>query len=76
MIDEVRKTKESVQAKWQAGFLRELNEDLSKLKQISQELAAYPEIVPDNLIQDISKIVIEEIVAEGRKAHVCVHQQL
>ena len=72
MIDEVRKTKESVQAKWQAGFLRELNEDLSKLKQISQELAAYPEIVPDNLIQDISKIVIEEIVAEGRKAHVCI----
>ena len=73
MIDEVRKTKESVQAKWQTGFLRELNEDLSKLKQISQELAAYPEIVPDNLIQDISKIVNEQIMAEGRKAHVCIN---
>eukprot|EP00435_Cladocopium_sp_Y103_P057810 s2157_g20.t1 len=72
VIDEVRKTKECVQAKWQGGFLRELNEDLSKLKQISQELAAYPEIVPDNLIQDISKIVIGEIMMEGRKAHVCI----
>ena len=72
MIDEVQKTKESVQAKWQGGFLRELNEDLSKLKQISQELAAYPEIVPDNLIWDTSKTVTDEILEEGRKAQVCI----
>lgn len=72
LVDEVRKTKESVQSKWQTGSLRELNEDLFKLKQISQELAAYPEIVPDNLIKGISEIVAEEIEKEGKRAHVCI----
>ena len=72
MIEEVRKTKEAVQSKWQGGLLRDLNEDLSKLKHISQELSAYPKIVPDNLIRDISKTVTDEILEEGRKAQVCI----
>eukprot|EP00438_Fugacium_kawagutii_P014001 Skav204076 [mRNA] locus=scaffold3129:45846:49322:+ [translate_table: standard] len=72
LVDEVRRTKERVQAKWQSVCLRELNEELFKLKQISQELAAYPEIVPENLIKGISEIVTEEIERDGKKAHMCI----
>ena len=72
MIEEVRKTKEGVEAKWQEGSLRELNEDLSKLKQISQELSAFQKIVPENLIKDISEIVTEEVEKQGKKANMCI----
>lgn len=72
LIDEVRKTKENVETTWQAGLLRELNEELLKLKEISQQFAAYPEIVPESLMRDISKAVAEEIMEEGRKAQVCI----
>ena len=69
LCEEVRKTKESAQAKWShVSKYPELHEELSKLKTISRELAAHPDIVPEFLIRDISGQVEAEIKKHGAEA--------
>ena len=69
LCEEVRKTKESAQAKWsQVSKYPELHEELSKLKNISRELAAHPDIVPEFLIKEISGQVEAEIKKHGAEA--------
>ena len=69
LCEQVRKTKESAQAKWsQVSTYPELHEELSKLKNISRELAAYPDIVPEFLIKEISGQVEAEIKKHGAEA--------
>lgn len=72
LVQEVRKTQATVQQKWNQGLLRELHEELGKLKSISQELAAYPEIVPEDLIRDISMQVNQNVKETGLEAQRCI----
>lgn len=73
----MRKIKNSAEAKWKErrerpGSLRELNNELSKLRQISHELQAYPQIVPEQSIQGIKKLITDSIESEGDKAQECM----
>ena len=76
LVQEVQKTKATVQQKWNQGLLRELHEELGKLKSISQELAAYREIVPENLIQGISIQVKQNVKDKGLEAQRCIANSL
>ena len=68
LIGEVRKTKADLDHHWNAGRFRELHEELTKLQLISKELAAYPEIIPDDLIKGISEKVDQKVMTEGERA--------
>ena len=72
LVQEVRQTQATVQQKWNQGLLRELHEELGKLKSISRELAAYPEIVPEDLIRGISVQVNQNVKEKGLEAQKCI----
>ena len=72
LVSEVRRAQATVEAKWREGLLRDLHEELSKLKQMSKELAEYSEIVPCDLISEISEEVNEKILTEGLAAQQCL----
>ena len=72
LVDEVRKVKVEVDTKWREGGLRELHEELSKLKMINKELATYPTLVPEDLIKGISEQVNEKVSEEGLNAQKCI----
>eukprot|EP00913_Durusdinium_trenchii_P012053 g11323.t1 len=72
LIEEANKISHVVEEAWNARRLRELQEELSKLKQMRHELAAFPQIVPENLIKDISRKINDEIKEEGNSAQSCI----
>lgn len=68
IVGEVYMIQDLVDENWCQGQLCELHQYLVKLKCISRELAAYPEIVPEDLIKNISEKVAKRVKEVGRKA--------
>ena len=72
LVREVSKTKHAVEMNWQREHLRELNEALSKLKQMGQDLAGCQEVDLEDSIDSITGKVNAKIADEGEKALICI----
>ena len=68
IVGEVYRIQNLVEEKWCQRLLCELHQNLVKLKCISRELGAYPEIVPEDLIKNISENVAKKVKDVGREA--------
>ena len=66
---EVKKTKASIEQKWRSCLLRELHEDLAKMKLMSEDL----EVEMDS-VKVVEDEVTKKIEEEGRAALLCINK--
>ena len=64
---EVKKTKASIEEKWREGQLRDLHEDLAKMKDMSKDL----DIEMDS-VKVIEKEILDKIEEEGKRVLRCI----